>query len=145
MARPNENAPGLTPGAFVCQPYRKDEPVNTNPKPAGSTSPPEAPLSLAEALAHSKRPVTLLRPSGEPVSLTGLAGPVALTLIAAGQRGISQPDVQPWCWDLAATIRDLRDLLGNDAIATLRGDRRRRLPAQYRLVEQLSVQSERGE
>lgn len=115
------------------------------PVPHSACAAAQATPGLAKALAYPKHPVMLLRQSGEPVSLTGLAGPVALTLIAAGQRGISQPDVQPWSWDLAATIRDLRAALGHDAIATLPGDRRKHLPARYRLLEQLSVQREGGE
>ncbi len=140
MTTRKRGAAGNQPAALQSTGRQANEPAFHSALAAQEATP-----GLAEAPSFHKRPVTLLRPSGKRLELTGLAGPVALTLIAAGQRGICQPDVQPWCWDLAATIRDLRGLLGNEAIATLRGDRRSRLPARYRLLEQLSVPPERGE
>jgi hypothetical protein len=90
-------------------------------------------------MQNAKPRLSVQRRSGEVLSITGKPAAVAQALITARQIGLSRADVQPWCWDLASAIRDLRALLGREAIQRMSGDRRRGLPCRYQLMEALAV------
>lgn len=135
MTGPNENAPGLQPGAFDCSTSRKDEPVNANLRSAFPATPPEAPPSLALALAHPNPIVAVSLPSGAIVRFRHAVAKLFIALVAAGDRGIRQCDCAPWTNQVGAQICDIRELLGGtDVIETARGNVRLGTSTTYRLA-----------
>lgn len=139
MKARNKGTAGDQPVAQQSTSRQANEPV-----PASGLAAPQATPDLAEALRSSRPFVRAVRASGCVLRIGGQPALVLMALRSAGNRGLSAPDIQPPCWHLASTVRDLRALLGEQAIVTVRGDRRQRLPARYQLVEQLFVQPEGG-
>ncbi len=93
-------------------------------------------------MQSSKPRVTVQTQSGTTLPLTGKPAMVVQALIATKLNGLSRMDVQPWCWDLASAIRDIRAQLGSEAIQRIPGDRLNGLPCRYRLVEKLAIMPE---
>jgi hypothetical protein len=127
MAASKRSAAGVQPAALKATGRAANEQMNTNPPKA------------VRKMQSSKPRLFVRRQCGEMLSLTGKSASVAQALIIERQAGLSRADVQPWCWDLASAIRDLRALLGREAIKRIPGDRRRGLPCRYQLMEALAV------
>lgn len=122
-------AAGWTPAAPQSTGLAANEPQQVSPSKAFG------------AMQSAKSRLAVQSQSGQVLYITGKPAAVARSLIAAGQGGLSRLDVQPWCWDLASAVRDLRALLGRDAIQRLPGNRCLHQPCRYRLIEALTVLS----